>query len=288
MGTIRATDKLIYECNNNSIELCHCANYMIADFKEFTTNNIYNIKASGQNGATYISSNLDNKEINIVGYINMRIPNYELLERKLKQAFTPHQVGKLIFKGLGYEKEIFAIPTSIIEFERIAGLGHCRFEINLESQGSPYWQGREIAEIFSEIRPTLKFQINSNDKKPIIMGVKKNVLTSIINNIGDVETGFRAIFRCRDGTSKNPEIINKETGQKIRIIANMEKNDMIEIFSFRNKKMIFYNGIDSFTKIDRKNSDWFYLPTGGSQITYRADENFSNLDFTIYYNPLYL
>jgi hypothetical protein len=278
---MKTTDMLIYTNKTENIELGFFTSYIITNFEEITENKIITTKAVLQDGTNYINSNLDNKYISISGFIPMKY-DYEFLERKLKICFSPKTIGKLKLIRTNETKEIETIAQNVISFKRKKGISN--FKIDLMAL-NPFWQWAEQVNIFSLIKKTLVFPIYFN--KPVLFGSIKNILEDTIDNVGDVVTGFKVYFKAR-GKVNNPHIINKLTGQKIKVNHNMEQNDIIEIVSMVNKKMIYLNGKKKFDILNRNESDFFYLDIGKNVLTYGADLNYSNLDLIIYYNPLFL
>ena len=62
-------------------------------------------------------------------------------------------------------------------------------------------------------------------------GTKKPASETEVENIGDVESGFRVVFKAR-GTVTNPKIFNKITGEYIKINYIMAKGDSIEVVNY--------------------------------------------------------
>jgi hypothetical protein len=286
MGSLKETDKLIYIYGKNTIELGAFSLFKVTDFSEKIDNNLTNTKAIGQDGVTCLSSSLDSRFITIKGLISMR-NEYEELERKMRICFNPKQdsfnSGKLIYRGVGFEKEIEAIPLSMVYFDRKLGVSW--FKIELQAT-NPYWGLKDQVEVLAELTPKLYF--NMQFASPVIFANSKSMKIGEIVNKGDVPAGFRAKFKCRDGTVKNVQIENKITGDLIKINVDMVKGDVLEIISTPTYKNVLLNNIKSFSKLDRKISNFFYLDVGKNTLSYDADINYSNLDVSILYSPLFL
>ena len=108
-----------------------------------------------------------------------------------------------------------------------------------------------------------------------------------VQNIGDVSTGFRVVFRAR-GEVQNVEVSNKLTNEKIKVNVSMQKGDTVEVINYMNRKMVLFNGQKAFSKLDVQNSTFFSLLPGKNLLGYNADKNAVNLDAIVYYSPLYL
>lgn len=108
-----------------------------------------------------------------------------------------------------------------------------------------------------------------------------------LKNGGDISTGLTAIFTATRGPVKNPSIIKKNTGEKVRIIVDMVQGDKLEISTVQREKRVLLNGVNIFQKIDRT-SNFFTVEPGDNIIEYDAGENYLNLDVRLYYTQKYL
>lgn len=114
--------------------------------------------------------------------------------------------------------------------------------------------------------------------------LKQNVS---LPNAGDVETGIEMIFKATRGTVKNPKMEKLSSGEYMRVIVDMKQGDVLKITTNTGKKRIELNGVNVVQKIDR-NSSFFAITPGDNILKYSADENYTNLDVTLYYTPRYL
>lgn len=112
----------------------------------------------------------------------------------------------------------------------------------------------------------------------------KNVL---LMNDGDVPCGLVIRFVASRGAVKNPKITQSVTGDYVRVICDLKKGDELVVDTDSRHQIIEINGVNAYQKIDRQSKP-FMLAVGENQVSYNADENYSNLDVMLYYTPLYL
>nr|WP_317357826.1 phage tail domain-containing protein [uncultured Tyzzerella sp.] len=263
-----------------SLELGFYTNYIVTNFEEELSNNIITNKNANQDGETYINGILEKRDIVIDGIFKYS----DNLERKLKRVFNPKLSGKLIYKKINYERHINVNVISMPEIKN--SLGNAKFSIEFIAC-FPFWQDKEKVEYLAILTPKFKFPLAIPKNKGVVFGVKRAILETEIENIGDVDCGFRVVFKAKNMV-KNPFIKNNITDEIIKISNTMEKGDIIEVINMPNRKMVFKNGEKAFKILDRLNTNFFDLKVGKNIVSYSADENISNLDVIVYYSPLYI
>ena len=75
------------------------------------------------------------------------------------------------------------------------------------------------------------------------------------------------------------------TGEKIKLLYTMQKDDVISIVSDILEKRVVINGMNGFKFIDAEHTTFFLLTAGTNRIGYNADENVSNLYVHVRYVP---
>lgn len=281
---MKATDRLIYRNENGQeIEMSFFSTYMLKGINESLNNSIVSTKQVGKDGANYASSTFDPRTIKIRGAIKLG-KHIDVLERRLRNTFNPKLAGTLIFRTLEVEKRIAVRVEEVVEFKREKGASHFTVELIAHD---PYWRETDRVEYLAMLSARLAFPLVIPKNTGVVFGLRQSILETEIINIGDVASGFRVVFRAK-GLVSNPEVENKITGEKIRVLIDMEKGDVVEIVNTRAKKMINYNGVKAFKHLDRHNSTFFSLDVGKNLIGYNAEVNAINLDVILYYSPLYL
>lgn len=280
---MKATERLIYQnSNGEKIEISWFSSYTPLKFTEELTNELTTTKNNYQNGYNYVSDSLESREITIDGFYQLQKNN--LLERNLKRVFNPTLSGKLIFDDGTEEKYINVKLESLPSIDNDKGIG--KFSINFVAH-DPFWRVQEKTEYIALLQPMLSFPLAISKTSGMLFGIKKSILETEIENVGDVESGFRVRFIAK-GEVVNPAIINSYTGEKIKINITMKKGDIIEVINEPTRKLVYFNGAKRFNILDRLNTNFFTLDVGKNLIGYQADVNVVNLDVVLYYSPLYM
>lgn len=281
---MKLKEKMVYKNDSGeSIEFSFQSHYIPLSIEETLDYEIATSKNSNQDGATAVSGVLSSRSIALDGFFRLSLDS-NTLECKLKRVFNPKLKGKLIFYALDYTRNIDVLLEGIPNITREGT--RANFSIDMVAH-FPFWTEKEKVEYIAILMPKLHFPLSIPKDRGIVFGVRKSILETKVENVGDVESGFRVIFRAK-GMVKNPYIIDTITGKKIRINYTMKKDDMIEVINQPNLKRIYINEINSFQNLDRINTEFFNLKAGENIIGYQADENLMNLDVILYYSPLFL
>lgn len=282
---MKATEKLIYTNENGeAVEFSFFSIYTVTKFTDSDLDNeITTTKTNLQDGETVAGAALGMRGITIEGLYPLEAKS-NATERRLKKVLNPKLKGVLTFRDTEVERYIDVLPESTVDIIRKPG--HGEFSIDLIAP-FPFWKEREKTEYIALLTPQLKFSLVIPKRKGIVFGRRKPILETKVENVGDVASGFRVVFRAK-GPVENPCIINKITEEKIKILKTMERGDIIEVINLPYQKQVYFNGIKSFSILDRRNSKFFTLEVGKNLIGYQADLNTINLDVIIYYSPLYL
>jgi len=280
---MKKTERLLYQnSNQEKIEISYYSVYTPLSFSEDLDNDMTTSKNNLQDGETFISSSLEPRSLKITGCFQLEHSNQ--LERQLKKVFNPKLSGKLIFSDIDGEKYINVRVDSLPEITRSQRMA--TFTVELTAY-DPFWRERERTEYIALLTPQLYFPLVMPVGVGFVWGLKRSILETEVNNIGDADCGFRVIFKAK-GSVKNPLVKNSYTGEQIRLLYDMQKGDIIEVINEPNRKLIYINGQKDFSKLDRLQTSFFSLAPGKNLLGYAADENVVNLDVIVYYSPLYL
>jgi hypothetical protein len=111
-----------------------------------------------------------------------------------------------------------------------------------------------------------------------------------VDNIGDVSCGCEIIFQAL-GTVTNPELLNMDTGEYIRLLTTMSAGDELRVYThFAGKRVVNVNGTtvtNAFSLLDT-GSAFFQLAAGVNTLRYDASVNMELLEVSIYYRPQFL
>lgn len=249
-----------------------------------------------EDGTTETGSKIDERTIKVKFTIDNLI-NPEVIREKIQSFFNPKFDMKLVCTYV-YQKRW--ISGRVIKCEPVdpeaSMFDYQQFVLEMLCT-NPFWNnmddfGKNIAANTGMIAFPLSFvTFNENhESRTASMPVGYKSLSNIVvlNNSGNVPTGFKASFKAARGPVKNIKLVNENnTNEYIEIIKDMVKDDEILINTNVGHKTITLNGKNIF-KDKNKLSTLFQLQIGDNKISYDAAENYSNLDVRIYYTPQYL
>lgn len=278
---MKSFEKSVYtNSRNDSIEFGFYTNFVVSNFENTLENDVVTNKNVGQDGTSFVNSSLGTRSIIINGVFK----HTDHLERTLKKVLNPKLTGVLKYIKEHEERYVNVTVDSVPDIKTSYGMS--TFNIELTAQ-FPFWEDKKKTEYLAVITPKLRFTLIIPQKKGIVFGTRRDVLQTLVKNIGDVDCGFKVVFKAR-GSIVNPQITNKETGEQIRILYDMERGDVLEVINEPNLKMVLLNGKRALHHLDRLSTKFFALPVGDTMLAYSADLNISNLDVILSYSPLYL
>lgn len=277
--------------NGDEIKLTNSLPIILEEIDISNSVNIYNSKGMLEDGASYSGNTLDIKEISLK-FVVIANSQEELIEykRRINKVFNPKLgEGTLYYKDNIQERKIKGIVSKLPYFSDVArNISECLVEI---TANNPYWTN--IDETKAEIalwKEQFHFPLIIPRNKGITMGIREPSLIVNVNNTGDVKTGMVIEFKAK-GSFKNPSLYNVNTREYIKINKSMVAGEVIKVnTNVGNKKVTkLLNGLETniLNYIDL-NSTFLQLEVGDNLFRYDAEENLSNLEVSIYYNPKYL
>lgn len=267
---------------NQEILLSPFTNFFLKKVDETVRNQVTSQKQVATHGKFFTGMSLDERNIVINGEIKDGVDlNYGI--SKLHQAFNPtlrgvlHYFDKVRNTKLSINCRLVNIPKTYWSS------GALFFDIQLICL-DPFWQGEAVTENIAITQKMFYFPLKI-PKDNFLFGLRKRQLETKFENVGNVESGFICTFRNPVGTVKNPSVINIITGEKIKVLYDMKKDDTITIINRLQEKQILINGKNGFKYYDAKNSTFFKIAVGTNIIGYLADENINNLFVSVSYIP---
>ena len=241
--------------------------------------------APEQDGAFYISSTLDMRNITIEGTILADNIDQSFEYRKqLLKIFTPKLRGMLVYRNRQIscivEEAGFAVGT----VTRAPG-----FFISLLCP-SPFF------ETLDEVRAELaswqeNFSFPLEITPPgIELGIRQPSQIITIDNIGDVASGCEVVFKAL-GAVSNPSLADIGSGAFIKINEAMQSGEEIHVFTqFAGKRVTRIIGTtetNAFPLLD-VGSTFLQIAAGRNTLRYDADSNMDLLEVTVLYRPQFL
>lgn len=250
-----------------------------------TKQTINTFKAPEQDGAFYISSTVDMRNITLEGTLiaNTADEAYEQRKRLLR-IFTPKLQGTLIYR----ERQASCVVEEA-GFTASARERAPNFFVSLLCP-SPFFETLE--EVRAELAvwtPLFYFPLEI-PQGGIELGSRQPSQIITVDNIGDVSCGCMIVFRAL-GTVENPSLLNVDTGEYVRMNTAMSAGEELRIYThFAGKRVVSVIGqteSNAFSDLDI-GSTFLQLAAGRNLLRYDADGNMDLLEVSIYYRPRFL
>lgn len=235
-----------------------------------TTKGIY------QDGSSVSNKTLDVRHISIEGAIDASTKEeIEILRRDLIKVFNAKFSGVFtrIYKGVTRK---INCEIENIKFANI-GIRSQRFLINLTCH-NPYWEDIEESKEMKQFINSFKFPLIF----PMQFGREGSEI-SIVNE-GDISTPIHITMK---GLAVNPSIINKTTGEFIKINRTLRKVDVLSINTEFGNKIIELNGKNIYPDMTL-DSTLFELEVGENILSYETDSGGKDAQIEITYKNKYI
>ena len=250
-----------------------------------TRQTVNTFQAPEQDGAFYISSTVDMRNITLEGTIVANTPDEAYEQRKrLLRIFTPKKQGTFLYRGRQIPCVVEEAALTASSRERAPN-----FFISLLCP-SPFFETPDEVRVELaawESRFEFPLQIISPG---IEMGARQPSQIITVDNIGDVACGCRIVFKAL-GTVSNPEILNVDSGEYLRVIKTLSAGEEIRVYThFAGKRITDIVGqteTSAFHLLDT-GSTFLQLEAGRNVLRYGASYNMDLLEVSIFYRPQFL
>jgi len=242
-------------------------------------------KAPDQDGAFYISSTLDMRNITLEGTVIADTPDEAYAQRHhFLQIFSPKVSGTLPVQKRSTPCVVEEAGFTISTRQRIPS-----FFVSLLCP-SPFFETQdEVREELASWIPLFEFELELPESG-MEFGMRQPSQIITVDNIGDVSCGCEIVFQAL-GTVTNPELLNMDTGEYIRLLTTMNTGDELRVYThFAGKRVVSVNGTtvtNAFSLLDT-GSAFFQLAAGVNTLRYDASVNMDLLEVSIYYRPQFL
>lgn len=247
-------------------------------------------QAAGQDGYTFHSLVLEPRQVILTGHVHGNSPEgirlmYE--ERKrLNAVLNPvYGPGTLYYEN---DFDMWQIPAFTIESAYLDKLRNVQTLNIMFECPSPYWQSVKQHEILlAYVDGGLRFPV----KTPGYFGTLG--YRAVIDNDSD---GYVPVEMYVDGGSVNPVIINKTTGEFIKIERQFSSGDQIYINTDPEKMEVSRIYIDPATNKPVKENAYGYLSfdstllqliPGENDLTFTSDDENKRVRVRIYFRKRY-
>ncbi len=270
---------IIYEGNNNSIDLINTPNLVIAGYEGLNqpTSEIISLQNANLKGSRYHKSSISDRQISFTFYVY----DVERTRYKLMNIFKAGEKGTLTLKNEYREGQIECYFEEMI-FDRFQMLNTCQIFLRCPY---PYFKGLE--EIAIELDNIISlFELEAYiPEEGIELGQITDEYLLTINNESDTETGFELTV-ITESKTQDVKIYNETTNKFMVINYPLTKGEKLIISTyFGNKKVeVEKNGVitNIINKLKR-DSTFFMLARGNNTIRCEGE------DLTVYirYNNEY-
>ena len=280
-----AKSSLIYRNEvGEEVSLAPRSTFWCEKCEEQMTNQVHSQKQVATHGKFFTGMSLNERYITLTGTVMPPMSSQTAMST-LQRVFNPTLAGTLFLRvsTVNINRDI---SCRVEELPNVYwSRGALRFDINLVCL-DPFWKGQDIVEYIALTVKQFKFKV-AIPPSGMSFGTRRQTLESRFENVGNVESGFRASIVAFGGTVTNPEIRNEITGEKIRVLYTMQRYDTLTIINSLQEKRVEVNGVSAFKYLDAENTTFFKLAVGTNRIGYFADENVSNMSVNVAYTPYY-
>jgi hypothetical protein len=253
------------------------------------TGDVHNLigtfKAPDQDGAFFINATLDTRLITIEGTIIAdNTDKAHVLRNQLLRLFTPKVSGTLIYRDKKINCVVEDIKLAVTSRQRVPG-----FIISLLCP-SPYFEAIEpIRAELAQWIPLMMWPLEIPTETGFMFGMRQPSQIMTLINPGDAPTGCQITFSAL-GNVTNPELMDVDTGEFIRIMRTMVGGEKIHVYThFAGKRVISeYNGITTnvFNTLD-PGSTFLQLAVGTNMLRYDAEEGIDLLEVSVIHPVLF-
>ncbi|WP_040197175.1 phage tail family protein [Candidatus Soleaferrea massiliensis] len=242
-------------------------------------------KAPEQDGAFYISSTLDMRNITLEGTVIADTPDEAYTRRqRFLQIFSPKLRGTLLYRGRQISCVVEEAGFTVSTRQRIPN-----FFVSLLCP-SPFFETLdEVRQELASWIPMFEFELEIPEGG-MEFGMRQPSQIITVDNIGDVPCGCEIVFQAL-GTVTNPELLNIDTGEYIRLLTTMSAGDELRVYThFAGKRVVSVDGstvTNAFSLLDT-GSAFFQLAAGVNTLRYDASVNMELLEVSIYYRSQFL
>ena len=242
-------------------------------------------KAPDQDGAFFISSAMDMRDITLEGTVVAgTVDEAYALRKRFLRVFTPKQQGLLVYR----ERQIACVVEEA-GFSASIRERAPNFFVSLLCP-SPFFEAMdEIREELAMWSPLLTFPLEIPEGG-LMFALRQPSQIITVDNVGDVPCGCHIVFLALGGVT-NPELMNLDSGDKLRLNTLMTAGEELHIHTHfagkRVTRLIGQKESNAFSLLDTS-SVFLQLQPGRNLLRYNAEENLDMLEVSIYYRPMYL
>lgn len=184
-------------------------------------------------------------------------------------------------------------PSSSIKYSSTLDLNNevlCKFLIQGTCSDPLFSMVDTASSQVAYTAPKFRFPLIIPQNEGVVMGVRNPDRISILDNFGDIDSGFIVHLKA-NGSVVNPQIINVQTQEYIKLNKAMSSGESIIISTIDGKKKVrgIVDGVEeNYFGYWDFGSSWMKLSTGLNYLTYTAESGLEVLDVEIEFAPRFL
>ena len=258
----------------------------------------FHISSMGQDGATFLGSRIESRDIEIVGHINSRgKEETHRLRRRMNSILNPQHRARLIYQLGNFQRVIDCNIVNAPIFIRGEILE--RFTIQLVCL-NPFWREmHETRRDIGEWMGAMEFPYREPDDLPHGLeipedgweiGWREPSVFVVITNRGNVRAGMRVEFRAM-GKVVTPHLFDVNTRDFMQFNLELRAGDVLTVSTGFGQKGVTLRRdgetTDAFRFLD-PDSRYLQLAVGDNVFRYGADFGDGNLEVSIIHTNLFL
>lgn len=283
-------EKLIYENERGGrLVFSHRSVYHTVEVTGLSDvrNTIFRASSIGQDGSSYVGSQIESREIEIVGSIRAQDRDkMRAYRREMNRVLNPKYAATLTYEYGDFRRAIDCRVENAPVFSRKNILQD--FTIQLLCP-DPFWREEKAREdILAGWVGGFEFPVEPDAEWEV--GRKAPLIVNVFNG-GNIPAGMVVEFRARWGAVVNPSIVNLETGEYIKFKINMSPGDVLTVNTGYSKKDAVLKSSDAETnvlKLMDAGSTFIQLAEGDNLFRCEAGSGADNMEITVYHTGLYL
>ncbi|GGE58650.1 phage tail family protein [Priestia taiwanensis] len=253
-----------------------------------------NYTDSTEDGSNYQNTKLENRDFDVPFFIHKTVSEAWWIEEQRNLAH-----------------KVFNPKSNPMRLDLVTPAGE-KYYMNANLEGTPVFpKGEENSNeiwqdgllqfsandpyIYSQTETKVDIAVwNSSFEFPLetpVTGIEfgyrsPSLIVNVLNE-GQDSTGMMIRFKAT-GTLKNPNLINVNTYESLKINTTMLSGDVIEVSTYKRKKSVklIRNNIETniFNRLDLE-SKFLQLETGDNLFRYNADTGIDNLEVSMNFTP---
>ena len=242
------------------------------------TNEVVTQPTNGKSGEIYAGSTAVRRNIVIVLQMHRDI---HTVSERLLSFFVPDAVGRLYYYVDNSPGKVIDYYVESVSMEE-QGFTR-RATVSLICPDPLFRVETDTVQSMANWDKRLKFPFTYGE--PVIVARRNASKMATFTNTSNVKAGFVAkIYAMGDVAS--PSLTMVETGEKLKVNAQMHNGDILEISTADGGKYIRLNGVN-VNNLWEFGSTWLQLPYGQSSITYDAESGAEYMSVTVTYSEKY-